>query len=63
MIFGTISGRLTGDPQVKQGNNGPFTTFSVAVNHGKKENVEQVTFVECTANGKTGEFIAQRFKR
>ena len=63
MIFGNISGRLTNDPQVKQGNNSPFTTFSIAVNHGKKDNVEQVTFVECTANGKTGEFIAQRFKK
>lgn len=63
MIFGNISGRLTSDPQVKQGNNSNFTTFSIAVNHGKKDHVEQVTFVECTANGKTGEFIAQRFKK
>jgi single-stranded DNA-binding protein len=63
MIFGNISGRITADPQVKQGNNSNFTTFSIAVNHGKKDNVEQVTFVDCTANGKTGEFIAQRFKK
>ncbi|MCM0758075.1 single-stranded DNA-binding protein [Sporomusa sphaeroides DSM 2875] len=63
MIFGTLSGRLTADPQVKQGNNGNFTTFSVAVNHGKKDGVDQATFVDCTANGKTGELIAQRFKK
>jgi single-stranded DNA-binding protein len=59
MIFGTISGRLTADPQVKQGQNSTFTTFSIAVNHSN----DQVTFVDCTANGKTGEFIAQRFKK
>jgi len=63
MITGTLSGRLTADPQVHQGNNGNFTSFSVAVNHGKKNDVEQVTFVDCTSNGKTGELIAQRFKK
>ena len=63
MITGTLSGRLTADPQVHQGQNSNFTSFSVAVNHGKKNDVEQVTFVDCTANGKTGELIAQRFKK
>ncbi|HMM20607.1 MAG TPA: single-stranded DNA-binding protein [Selenomonadales bacterium] len=63
MITGTLSGRLTADPVVRQGQNGNFTTFGVAVNHGKKDNVEQVTFVDCTANAKTGELVAEHFKK
>jgi len=64
MIFGIVAGRLTADPQTKQGQqNSTFTTFSIAVNHGKKDGVEQSTFVNCIANGKTGELIAQYFKK
>lgn len=63
MITGTLSGRLTADPVVRQGQNGNFTTFGVAVNHGKKDNTEQVTYVDCTANGKTGELVAQHFQK
>lgn len=63
MITGTLSGRLTADPTVRQGQNGNFTTFSVAVNHGKKDNVDQVTYVDCSANGKTGELVAEHFKK
>ncbi len=61
MITGTVSGRLTADPVVRQGQNGNFTTFSVAVNHGKEK--DQVTYVDCTANGKTGELVAEHFKK
>ncbi|WP_333595384.1 single-stranded DNA-binding protein [Anaerospora hongkongensis] len=59
MITGTLSGRLTADPVVRQGQNSNFTTFSVAVNHTN----DQTTFVDCTASGKTGELIVERFKK
>ena len=59
MITGTLSGRLTADPVSRPGQNGNFTTFSVAVNHSK----EQVTYVDCTANGKTGELVMEHFKK
>ena len=63
MITGTLSGRLVADPVSRPGQNGNFTTFSVAVNHGKKDGVDQVTFVDCTANGKTAELIVEHFKK
>lgn len=59
MITGTLSGTITADPVARQGQNGNFTTFSVAVNHNK----EKTTFVDCTANGKTGELIVEHFKK
>lgn len=59
MITGTLSGRITADPVVRQGQSGNFTTFSIAVNHTK----EQTTFVDCTANGKTGELVIEHFKK
>jgi single-stranded DNA-binding protein len=61
MITGTLSGRLTADPAVRQGQNGNFTTFSVASNYGKGK--DQVDFVDCTANGKTGELVAEHFRK
>lgn len=59
MITGTLSGTITADPVVRQGQSGNFTTFSVAVNHNK----EKTTFVDCTASGKTGDLVAEHFKK
>lgn len=63
MIFGSVIGRLTADPQIKQGQNSTFVTCSVAVNHGKKDGVDQTTYVDLTANGNTGDLIAKHFKK
>ena len=59
----TIVGNLTADPVVKVvGNDLKVCTFSIASNRtrmkdGQKE--QQVSFINCTAWGKTGETIAQ----
>lgn len=59
----TIEGNLTGDPQVKFGENGKSRCiFSVAVNKGQGDD-ERVTFVDATAFGKLGENIAESLKR
>ena len=60
-----ISGRLTKDPVVKQGQNGNFTTFSVANGRGKKKDGEELpaNFINCIASGKFGENIAKFFHK
>ena len=60
----SIFGRLTGDPEVKPGNNGNITHFSLADNHGKdSQNVEKVSFFRCSAFGKQGEMILSSCKK
>lgn len=62
----TIHGRLTGDPESKQTQNGgqAYTKFSLADNHGKDgQGVEKVTFFNCSAYGKAGELILNSCKK
>lgn len=56
----TFAGRLTKDPEVKRyGNKGDsLTSLSVASTIGFGDNANTV-FTNCTAFGKTGEFIAK----
>lgn len=54
----TIAGNLTGDPQVKTGENGKTRCiFSVAVNKGTGDN-QTVAYVDVTAFGKFGDNLA-----
>lgn len=62
---GSIYGRLTKDPEVKQSQSGSqYTMFSVAVNGGKNQDgSDRTTFVNVKAFGKQGETIAQSFRK
>ena len=63
MISAHVTGNLTRDPEVKQGQGGNFTAFDIAVNSKDGAGNKEVTFVDCTANGRTGELVAQYFKK
>lgn len=61
MIQVNFAGFLARDPEVKQGKNNPFTTFSIGATHGAKDGKDGKVgseFVECIAGGKMGETIA-----
>lgn len=63
MIQINFAGNLVRDPEVRQGKNSPYTTFSVAATHGAKDgsdpNKPGTEFIECIAGGKTGENIGK----
>ena len=63
MIHAVITGNLTRNPEVKNHNGNNFTTFAVASNNYNSKKKEEPDFVECTANGKTGESIAKNFNK
>lgn len=55
-----LGGRLTAAPELKQTPNGTsVTNFTIAVNRKSKE--EGADFFNCTAFGKTAEFVCQYF--
>ena len=63
-----IMGNLTRDPEVRTTPNGAsVTSFGVAVNRTYRDasgnNVEQVSFINCTAWGRSGETLAQYAKK
>ena len=63
-----IMGNLTRDPELRTTPNGASVcSFSVAVNRtyrdGSGNNVEQVSFIDCSAWGKLGETIGQYAKK
>ncbi len=62
-----LIGRLTRDPEVRSLPSGTMlTTFSIANNriyYVAETKKEEVSFFECTAFGRTGETIAQYFKK
>ena len=59
-----VFGRLTGDPEVKQGQNGNIVHFNLADNHGKdKDGQDRASFFRCSAFGKPGELIAASCKK
>jgi single-strand DNA-binding protein len=57
-----LSGRLTGDPEVKQVGQTSLTTFSIAVNQGYKDKQgewqDKTMFIECKAWAGYGEYLA-----
>lgn len=59
-----LMGRLTAEPELKEGNETKYINFSVAVDRIKKNNTEQVTdFFNCTAFGQVAEFISGYMKK
>lgn len=63
-----LAGNLTRDPEVRHtSGNTSVCSFGLAVNRRWKsadgEDKEEVTFVDCSAWGKTGETIAQYFSK
>lgn len=60
-----LTGRLTGDPELKTTPNGvPVTAFSIAVNRSYKAGEEQETdFINIVAWRQRAEFISKYFKK
>lgn len=61
-----LQGRLTRDVEMRQTTSGKMVAkFSIATNSGfKNQNgEEQTTFTECTAWGKTAEFVSRYFQK
>lgn len=63
-----ICGNLTRDPELRATPSGAqVCSFSVAVNRSYRDasgaNVENVSYIDCSAWGKTGETIAQYMKK
>ena len=61
-----LQGRLTRDVEMRQTTSGKMVAkFSIATNSGFKDQngEEQVTFTECTAWGKTAEFMSRYFQK
>ena len=53
----TLVGRLTKDPETKETSGGIITKFSVACDNDDKD--KTTTFFNCTAFGKSAEFVAK----
>lgn len=61
MNFVAMMGRLSKDPETKQTQTTNLCRFSIAVDRrGKKDEAD---FFNCTAFGKTADFISQYFKK
>lgn len=60
-----LCGRLTKDPEVRYGaNNTAIARFSIAVDRRfKRDGQPTADFFNCTAFGKTGEFIEKYFRK
>jgi len=58
----TIIGRLTKEPSLKTVSNTNITSFSIASNR-KYNGKEEVTFLDCTAFGKTADILNQYLKK
>ena len=61
-----LKGRLTKDPETRviQNTDRTITNFAIAVDRRfAKENEQKVDFFNCSAFGKTGEFISKYFKK
>lgn len=61
-----LMGRLTRDPEVRYGgsNNGAIARFSIAVDRRfKREGQPEADFFNCTAFGRTGEFVEKYLRK
>ena len=60
----SITGRLTADAELQNGQSGSMAHFDIADNHGKdKDGKDEVTFFRCTAWGKTADRVANTYKK
>lgn len=57
----TIHGRLVRDPETRTAGERSVTNFTVAVN--RRYNRDLTDFFECSAWGKTGEFVSKYFEK
>lgn len=57
-----LMGRLTADPELKDGKNAKYVDFSIAVNRAYKENKE-VHYFNCRSYGPIAETIAKHFSK
>lgn len=59
----SLAGNLTSNPEAKELPSGAVCNFGIAINRKWKDKAgtqqEDVTFVDCTAWGKTAEFVAK----
>lgn len=59
----SLAGNLTSNPEGRDLPSGPVTNFGIAINRKWKDKAgnpqEDVTFVDCTAWGKTAEFVTK----
>lgn len=56
-----LMGRLTRDPEVREGQSMVITKFSIAVD--RNGNDQRPDYIPCVAFGKTGEFIGKWFSQ
>jgi len=62
----TAVGRLCSDPETNETTNSSVTKIRIAINGRKKEGdnyVDDPTFINCEAWGKTAEFLAKHFEK
>jgi len=57
-----LMGRLTADPELKDGKNAKYVDFSIAVNRNYKDNKE-VHYFNCRSYGPIAETIAKHFSK
>ncbi len=57
-----LMGRLTADPELKDGRNAKYVDFSIAVNRAYKENKE-VHYFNCRSYGPMAETIKKHFSK
>ena len=57
-----LGGRLTADPELKEGKNTKYVDFSIAVNRSYKENKE-VHYINCRSYGPIAETINKHFSK
>ena len=59
-----LVGRLTADPEVKTANSGTnVVQFAIAVNRKYSKEEQKADFIDCTAFGKTAEFLGKYFRK
>lgn len=59
-----LMGRLTADPELKTTAGGTSVVqFSVAVNRKYSKEEQKVDFIDCTAFGKTADFLGKYFRK
>lgn len=64
MMTASGVGRLTRDPETRRTQNDKaMTKFGIAINHGKRGDQEDVSFLDCVVWGRTAETFAQYVKK
>lgn len=59
-----LMGRLTKDPEIKYTiENLAFTNYALAVDRPYKKEGKETDFINCTAFGKSAEFVSKYFKK